>query len=132
MPKPPEVIPITQAEPPHNPHRIHLFVGCTHDVIDLRRGRMDRIGPAVIVPFPCQDGEKELDKSPQTSDPCDDRNAATGENEFMPTFTIDDENRIRALDASEAEDPNPTLLRFRSEQELEVLAKLWQAAGAGG
>jgi hypothetical protein len=128
MSKPREVIPITQAERHENPHLIHLYVGCTHNVIDLRRGSMDRIGPAAILPFPAGNREKNLDKSPETSDPCHDRRAVKREKETMPTFTIDKENRIQVLNPSGAGDPDQTLIRFRSKQELEVLAKQWPAA----
>ena len=44
----------------------------------------------------------------------------------MPTFTIDDENRIRALGPGEANETTD-LLRFKSEQALAELAKQWPA-----
>ena len=44
----------------------------------------------------------------------------------MPTFTIDDENRIRALGPDEAKEITD-MLRFNSEREFAELAKQWPA-----
>jgi hypothetical protein len=125
MSKPDKVIPITSLDPRANPFLIHLFAGCTHHTIDLRKSR--RNGPARIVPFPVRKPEKGLAHSPGASDPCDDRGAVEGENAFMPIFTLNKENHIRVFDPDQAKDTDETVTRFRSEQELEALAKQWPA-----
>jgi hypothetical protein len=133
MSKPPKVISISSAAAKTNLQLVDLFVGPTRHVLHPGTGQLWRVGPADLLPFPAPHVPTGLASRREVSDPCDDR-AKRSKGEAIPmfAFSIDPKDRISIIDQTAAKDLPRDGIRFRSQKELETLARDWPAARLAG